>query len=111
MFLNAVVQTLGSRAASEGLTTEEMKKIGQATGVQGIFHGTVTQYDMVATPSGSFPVISVEARLLDVETGTVVWKATATARGGPKTPIIGIGEIHTLGELSQKLSRVLVEKI
>ncbi len=56
-------------------------------------------------------MISVEARLIDAETATIVWMSTVTERGGPKTPIIGVGETRTLGELAQKLSERLVNKI
>ncbi|UCH83909.1 MAG: hypothetical protein JSW50_15960 [Candidatus Latescibacterota bacterium] len=111
IFVNALVQIIGARTTSDGLTADQLKRISEATGVQGVFEGVVTQYDMAAGGGDYFPVISVEARLVDTETGTIVWKATISERGGPKTPIIGVGEIHTLGELSQKLSKTLVSKI
>lgn len=111
IFVNAIVQVVGSRTVPDGLTAEQLKKVAEATGVQGVFEGVVTQYDMSPSGGDYFPVIGVEARLVDTETGTIVWKATISDRGGPKTPIIGVGEIHTLGELSQKLSKTLVSKI
>ncbi|UCG51936.1 MAG: hypothetical protein JSW58_17525 [Candidatus Latescibacterota bacterium] len=111
IFVNAVVRTVGSRTVPDGLTADQLKKVAEATGVQGVFEGVVTQYNMSSSGGESLPVIGVEARLVDTETGTIVWKATISERGGPKTPIIGVGEIHTLGELSQKLSKVLVSRI
>lgn len=111
IFVNQIVKALGSRTVTDGLSLEELKKIQEATGAEGVFLGTVMQYDMVSSSSGTFPVIQVEARLIDTATGNVVWLATITERGGPKTPIIGIGEIHTLGELSQKVSKKLVSEI
>ena len=111
IFVNAVVQVVGSRTTPDGLTAEQLKQVAEITGVQGVFEGVVTQYNMFSSGRNSFPVIGLEARLIDTESGTIVWKATISERGGPKTPIIGIGEIHTLGELSQKLSKILVSKI
>ena len=111
VFVNKVLQAIGERTPPDGPSQEQLKKIAEATGVQGIFYGTVMQYDMVPSSSGTFPTISVEARFVDVETGTVVWMATMTERGGPKTPIIGIGETHTLGELAQNMCKDLVNKI
>ncbi len=111
IFATALDKAIGSRARDGTLTPEELKKIAEATGVQGVFLGTVSQYEMVRTSSGTFPVITVEARLVDTETGTVAWMATATQRGGPKAPVISIGEIHTLGELSQVMSRRLVSTL
>jgi len=110
VFTNALAKTVGSKAVSRGLTVEELKKIKEATGVQGVFVGTVKEYGM-GMGVGRHPVISVEARLLDTETGQVVWMATATAHGGPKVPLLGWGEVSTLGELAQRLSGELVERI
>lgn len=111
IFLNELAKTVGSRSGVDGMTADQLQKISAATGVQGVFIGLVSQYDMVSYGGDRFPVISVEVRLVDTETGTVVWKASVSERGGPKTPIIGVGEIHTLGELSQMLSKELVNTI
>jgi hypothetical protein len=111
VFVNDVYKAIGTRTPPDGPSKDQLKKIGEATGVQGIFYGSVMQYDMVPSNSGTFPVISVEARFVDIETGTVVWMATMTERGGPKTPIIGVGEIHTLGELSQSMCKEMISKI
>ena len=111
VFVNDVHKAIGVRTPPDGPSEDQLKMIRDATGVQGVFFGSVMQYDMVPTTSGSFPVISVEARFIDVETGTVVWMATMTERGGPKTPIIGVGETHTLGELSQSMCKDMISKI
>lgn len=111
VFVNEVVQAIGSRSPADGPSQEQLKAIADATGVQGIFYGTVMQYEMVPSSSGSFPTISVEARFVDAETGTVVWMVSMTERGGPKTPVIGVGEIHTLGELAQSMCKEIVDKI
>jgi hypothetical protein len=111
VFINNVQKAIGVRTPPDGPSLDQLKKIRDATGVQGVFYGSVMQYDMVPSTSGSFPVISVEARFIDVETGTVVWMATMTERGGPKTPIIGVGETHTLGELSQSMCKNMISKI
>jgi hypothetical protein len=111
VFSTALSQVTGSRSPEDVLTLDQLKKIAEIAGVQGIFVGTVSQYEMMATSSGSFPVITVEARLIDLATGTVVWKSSVADRGGPKTPVIGVGEIHTLGGLAQELGRRMVAKL
>jgi TolB-like protein len=111
IFVNALKQVIGSRSPADGLSTEDLDRIGQATGVQGVFEGTISEYEMTSSPAGRYPLISVEARLVDVATGTVVWKASVSEKGGPKTPIIGMGETKTLGALGQKLSQRLVNKL
>lgn len=111
IFVNAVQRVAGSASPPSGLTADQLKALGEQAGVEGVFVGTVSQYEMVSTSSGRFPAITVEVRLVDVATGTVVWSATSAERGGPKTPIIGIGETHTLGALSQKMCRKLVSEL
>lgn len=111
VFVNSMIEVIGSRVPADGLTAEQLQKIGAAAEVQGIFEGTVTHYDMMMSGNDRFPVISLEARLLDAETGRVVWSATITEKGGPKTPIIGIGEVRTLGELSQRVTKRLVGEL
>jgi len=111
VFVNQVTAAIGKRSEPGGLSAEQLKKSGEASGVQGGFYGTGMQYEMVTSGSGSFPVISVEARFLDVHTGTVVWMATYTERGGPKTPIVGWGEVRTLGELTQKMCQQMTSKL
>jgi curli biogenesis system outer membrane secretion channel CsgG len=111
IFATALKQVAGARIPEDSLTPEQIKKIGETAGVQGIFIGSVSQYDMMATGAGPFPVITVDARFVDVATGTVVWTASASERGGPKTPIIGVGEVHTLGELADGLSRKMVSSL
>jgi hypothetical protein len=108
VFATTLKQIAGARVPEDSLTPEQLKKIGEAAGVQAIFIGSVSQYEMQATGSGPFPVITAEARMVDVATGTVVWTASASDRGGPKTPIIGLGEVHTIGELADDISRKMV---
>jgi len=111
VFATTLSQAAGSRQPEDALTLDQLKKIAEIGGVQGIFVGSVSQYEMMATSSGSFPVVTAEVRLVDLTTGTVVWKASVAERGGPKTPIIGVNETHTLGALSQEISRRMVEKL
>lgn len=111
VFATTLKQIAGARVPEDALTPEQLQKIGEAAGVQGIFIGSVSQYEMTATGAGPFPVIAVDARFVDVATGTVIWTASVSDRGGPKTPIIGVGETHTLGELADKLSREMIDTL
>lgn len=111
VFATSLKQVAGARVPEDSLTPEQLQKLGESAGVQGIFIGSVMQYEMTATGSGPFPVIAADVRFIDVATGTVVWTAAVSDRGGPKTPIVGVGEIHTLGELADHLSRKMIGTI
>ena len=90
------------------LTPEELQSVGAAAGVQGIFQGIVRDYEMARIGAKSYPLITLEVRLLDAATGQVVWSNSVTKRGGPKFPIFGWGEVHTLGELASDAAREVV---
>jgi hypothetical protein len=79
--------------------------------VQAVFEGIVRDFEMARIGQSSFPLITLEVRLIDVPTGQVVWSTAVTERGGPKVPVFGWGEIHTLGELSNKVAAEAVERL
>jgi len=97
-----------SAASARGMTAGEIKKVGQEAGVQAIFVGSVLTYDMQRIGQNQFPVITVEVRMLDVETGRLIWNMQVTRKGGPTVPLFGFGEVHTLGELTRKVCHELV---
>ena len=76
-----------------------------------MFVGVVSDYEMVRVGRESFPLVSIEVRMLDSATGLVVGSASQTRRGGPVTPIFGWGEVHTLGELTSKVCRDLLDTL
>ena len=90
------------------LSLDQIKAIGQATGVQGVIEGVVREYTTTRVGQADYPIISLNIRLIDVPTGTVVWMASYTKKGGPNLPIISVGETHTLSELTQKICHEMV---
>jgi TolB-like protein len=89
--------------SAQRLSPSEIRTIGELAGVQGIFMGVVHDYKMVQIGSEQYPLVSMTAKFIDVATGTLVWQANLTARGGPNLPLISVGESYVLGELSQKI--------
>ncbi|MBK7141445.1 MAG: hypothetical protein IPH75_05125 [bacterium] len=89
----------------EQLTIEEGMTIGRDAGVQGLFVGAVREYGMVRVGTEEFPLVSLNIRFIDCQTGKVAWTYETTKRGGPKFPIFSFGETHTLGEMTSKVCR------
>ncbi len=87
---------------------DQLKEIAKQAKVQGIFMATIHEYQMTRIGQAQYPVISMNVRFIDAETGTVVWQETYFERGGPKMPILSIGEIFTLGELSQRTCKKVI---
>jgi len=87
------------------------KKIGDALGVQAIIVGSVEAYSVERTGDQVSPEVSISARLIDAETGIIIWGGTHTRRGGSGFPIVGWGKINSLGVLSQKVIQALVDSL
>ncbi len=90
---------------------DNIKKLGSEAEVQGIITGTVRDYEMVRIGQTSYPLVTVDVELIDVETGKVVWMISHTRKGGPHLPIISLGETYTLGEMTQKVCKDIVDRI
>ncbi|MBI5867726.1 MAG: hypothetical protein HZB43_05460 [candidate division Zixibacteria bacterium] len=87
------------------LDSAALQLIGQKAGVQGIILGTVRDYRMERVGQEEYPMISLSLQMIDAPTGQVVWDISLGERGGPKFPVLAIGETHTLDELLTKLCR------
>ncbi len=111
-FRALVAQSVRSRVAMSAmnLSPAELKAIGELAGVQGVFAGVVHDYKMINVGGEQYPLISMTTKFIDVDTGTVVWQCNLTARGGPRFPLISIGESYVMGELSQKVARRAVRE-
>jgi TolB-like protein len=111
-FDHVVQQVRSSTGGSPSteLSAEQLKAIGEQAGVNGIIEGVVKEYEMIRLGQGSYPMISFSVKLVDAPTGRVVWESNYSAKGGPKLPIISLGETHTLGELAQKACRKVVRR-
>jgi TolB-like protein len=93
-----------------GLPQDKLTAVAQETGVQGIFEGTVRDFDFTrATPPR--PMISVEVRLVDVASGNIVWSTSITRVGKPVIPLLGLGGSRTLAELTEDVAAELVARL
>jgi TolB-like protein len=111
-FSAAVVKLRGGTPVESPWSAEELARLAEELGIEGVFLGTVREYEMSRTGRTAFPLISMEVRLVDAASGKLVWSASATRRGGPGTPLVswflglfGGGEIHTMGELTTVVCR------
>lgn len=110
-FSGVVAQVAKTRApvASLNLSPDMLTQIAEIAGVQGIFTGAVHDYKMIQLGGEQYPLITMTLKFIDAPTGTVAWQNNMTSMGGPNLPIVSIGEIYTLGHLSQKVCREMAE--
>jgi hypothetical protein len=103
--VEADIRSQLSQSGDVALDSVALQEIGEKAGVQGIILGVVRDYRMERVGQEEFPMISFSLQLVDAPTGRIVWDISVGERGGPKFPVISIGETHTLDELTTKLCR------
>ncbi len=108
-----VLSTTIQRSAVGGalLNHKQLKSVHEKTGVQGVIEGVIHTLEMVRIGQDQYPMISLTIRLLDAQTGTIVWQSSYTRQGGPRMPIFSVGETFTIGKLTQQACRDIVEKL
>lgn len=98
------------RIESSALAADEIKKLGKSLGVQGIFMGTLVEYEE-AKGGGAGAQITIQLRLLDVESGKTVWSTSRTANGTTVSGrLFGMGS-QTATELMQRLIHEELDKL
>ena len=103
-----VSATIEEEAAA---STQLSKRIGDALGVQAIIVGSVEAYSAERVGDQVRPEVSISARLIDAETGIIIWGSTHTRRGGAGFPIFGWGKITSLSVMSQKVIQDMVNSL
>lgn len=88
--LNKVTGTALGRTVSP--STEQVVALGQALGVQALVMGTVTQSENLRSGSVPVPVVTLDLRMVEIETGATVWAATHSEKGGTVSArVLGTG--------------------
>jgi polysaccharide biosynthesis protein PelC len=102
-FAASMREVRGGTPFTNPWSAADLARLGETSRVQGIFLGTVREYEMSRAGRESFPLISMEIHMVDAASGRIVWSASRTRKGGPSFPLFGWTEVHTLGELSASL--------
>lgn len=89
----------------ESLGPADFKKIGDALKVQGIFLGSVVDYADTRMGSTPTPDVTIQLRLVEVQSGVTVWEASRTRSGANASArLFGVG-----GDSLTQASRSLIK--
>ena len=110
-FRAVLSETVGvpNPAILEDYSPTQLRQIGAAAEVQGFFIGMVHDYRILQVAGERYPMLSMTVKFVDAPTGTVVWQANLSARGGPNYPIIAAGEQYIMGELTHRVCKKLAD--
>jgi hypothetical protein len=107
-----VAKTLrdGHAGAIADLTPDELKKLGQELGAQGLFVGTVIEFGETHE-TVTAPQVTIQLKLIETETGATVWAATDTRGGaGLGQRLFGVGGESPI-EAARSILRGLIGKL
>lgn len=108
--VNRVLREQGLTAMT-ALGPDEIKKLGEALDVQALLFGSVVEYSERRTGTFRSPQVSLALRLVDVESGLVVWSVSDARTGmSMSTRLFGVGE-ETFTEAVRKLIRELMQDL
>ena len=105
-----ILETEGIRT-TDSVSTDIAQKIGKNLGVQAVILGSVDQYGTVRTGQSSYPEVGVTVRMLEVETGTIIWTASYTKTGSHIiASLFGIGT-ETASSVASSVVKKLVNTL
>ncbi len=95
------------------ISKETVSRIGKNLGVRFLMIGVVHEYDMQlatgAGGSGQIPIIAVSLRIIDTDTGDIIWAINAPRRGTDTETVFGIGRIQSTDRLAQKTAEEIAQ--
>jgi TolB-like protein len=87
---------------------DRIKILGRRLGVDAVLVGIVDVFDDGARNT---PRISITARLVESESGKIVWSGQAAKNGDDYIIAFGVGKIRSANALAQKLIRKMIKSI
>lgn len=90
---------------------QQVLALGRDLGVQAVIIGTVAQSEVLRSGAVGIPVVSVDAQMLETDTGAIVWAATHTEKGGGfGARVLGTGG-EPIAETTRRCVRALLDTL
>ncbi len=93
------------------LDVNTIRDASRQLNADGIIFGSVNEYEMISTELGMLPAISITLRLVDANSGEIVWAMTHSLQGDFKEKAFGIGRVNSLANLSVFALRDLLQAL
>lgn len=88
-------------------SSEQVLSLGKALNAQGLILGSVSQSENLRSGNVPVPVVTIDMRMVETETGATVWAATSSEKGSTLSArLLGTG-----GEPIAETTRRCVQKV
>jgi TolB-like protein len=87
-----------------GIDLETVSVMGKRLGVDAVILGVVEEY--VGTPEATgavVPVVSISSRMVDTQTGRILWMAQHRRTGDDYLTVLDFGKVRSVGALTNRV--------
>jgi hypothetical protein len=92
-------------------SVEDIMKFGGVVKADAVITGSVREYGEVRSGSVASPIISISMRMIETQTGRVVWSASATKGGVSFSDRLLGGGGTPMNEITEKAVNEIIEKL
>ena len=93
-----------------GVDLNTIKLMGRRLGVDAVIMGRIEEFvGMEKKRGGVIPVVSISSRMVDVQTGKILWMAQHRRTGDDYIKVLDFGKVRSVGELTQKVVLEMIE--
>ncbi len=93
------------------LDLAKLQELGQQINARTVIVGSVDEYEVRQERAESIPIVAVNARMLDTETGDILWAASHVHDGDDWETVFGFGKITSLSQLAKTVISEMVESL
>jgi TolB-like protein len=95
-----------------GLDLDTIKLMGKRLGVDAVVLGQVVEYvGADEERRGVVPTVSISSRMVDAQTGEILWMAQCRRTGDDYIKVLDFGKIRSVGALTKKVVGEMIETI
>ncbi len=87
----------------EGVSDNKAMQVGQMAGADGVIIGTVTEYEMNAYKGKKYPSIGIAIRMIDCNSGKIIWSADYAERSHKKGTSLAVHTRNIVHEITASL--------
>jgi TolB-like protein len=105
-----LLRSLRVRTIAE-IDLPKLQAFKERLSVQAVIVGSVDEYELRQERSGAVPIVAVNARMLDAQTGDILWAVSHTRDGDDWETVFGFGRIISLSRLAQIVISEVLESL
>lgn len=105
-----LLRSLRVRTIAE-IDLAKLQAFKEQLSVQAVIVGSVDEYELRQERNGAVPIVAVNARMLDTQTGDILWAVSHTHDGDDWETVFGFRRIISLSRLAQIVVSEMLESL